>query len=359
MSAPVDRLFRPQLAGLHGYVPQPSRPGHRLHLNESPEDLPSEVKAAIAARVASLDFSRYPESTQALLDALAALDAWTPDGIHTGNGSNELLQVLLYATLVPGDAIVLAAPSFSVYATQARVAGARIVEVPLRAGSPDPFRFDVDALVRAANASRAKLILLGSPNNPTGTELSDAEIRRLHDETEGLVAIDEAYRHFADRDAVPLLATCPRLLLLRTFSKSFAAAALRLGYALGAPALIERIRTVAMPYNTSAVTTAIALELLERPMLLQSRVARVVAERERGYESISNVYPLVPHPGRANFVVFEHPSKRASELANALAARGVLVRDLGGYDGLGHCIRAGVGTPEANDALLAALREVV
>lgn len=358
MTRDSGTLFRSTLAGLHAYVPTPAQPGHRLHLNESPSDLPQSVKEAATARLLAMNWSHYPETTQSLFEALAARDGWRPDGVIAGNGSNEMLQVLLYAALMPGDAIVLAAPSFSVYATQARVAGARLVEVPMRAGPDAPFRFDVPALVREARISKAKLILVGSPNNPTGTSLTTDDVRALHDGTDGLVAIDEAYRHFAGQDLVPLLPDHPRLLLMRTFSKSYAAAALRLGYVLTSPRNRDELLKVAMPYNVSAVSCALALELLARPELVDARVRHVVAERERLLVALASVPGLRIERGTANFVVFEHRSLPARELARGLAGRGVLVRDLSGYAGCDRCVRASIGTVEANDALVSALREV-
>jgi histidinol-phosphate aminotransferase len=351
-------LLRPTLAPLKAYVPTPPQPGHRLHLNESPEDLPADLKAAAVERLLALDWSRYPEEAELLAEDLARADGWRADGVMLGNGSNELLQLLVIAALAPGDAIVVAAPSFSLYATQAKAAGAKLVEVPMRASAGEPFRFDVDRLAEAARESRARLVLVATPNNPTGTLLSSDEVKRLHDGTDCVVAIDEAYRHFADQDLAPLLASSERLVLLRTFSKSFAAAALRLGYLLASPELCHELRKLQMPYNLGAASAALARELLRRPELVRDRVAQVVSERARMSERLATIPSLRVEPGGANFVVIEHATKTASSLASALAARGVLVRDLGGYAGCERCVRISVGSPAANDAVLAALAEV-
>ena len=351
-------LFRDTLSGLKGYVPSPSRPGHRLHLNESPGDLPASFKREVAERIAALDWSRYPESTHLLREELARQDGWLPEGVLVGNGSNEFLQVLTLATLSPGDAVVLAAPSFSLYATQAKAAGARIVEVPLRARVDEPFRFDVDAFIRAANEHEAKLVVIISPNNPTGSTVSAAELKRLHDSTGALVAVDEAYRHFADQDMAPLLRDCERLLLMRTFSKSYAAAALRLGWVLASPEICDALAKVLMPYNLGAVSCELARALVSRPDLVSERVHSVVEERARLAAALGTIPSLRVETGGANFVVIEHASKPASAIASALAERGVLVRDLGGYAGCSRCLRISVGTREANDAAIAALREV-
>lgn len=354
----VASLLRDTLDPLHAYVPTPPQPGHRLHLNESPEDLPAELKAAALSRVGALDWSRYPEETELLAAELSRIAGWPADGILLGNGSNELLQSLVFATLAPGDAIVLAAPSFSLYATQAHAAGAKVVEVPLREAQDRPFRFDVDAFVRAARENDARLTLLASPNNPTGTPLTAEEVKALHDGVPGLLVIDEAYREFDAQDFAPLLQSCERLVLLRTFSKAFAAAALRMGWALAAPELCTGLRKLMMPYNFGAVSCAIARELLNHPQVAAERIARVVTERDRVKAALAKLPNLRLEESVANFVVFEHATKSARTVASELASRGVLVRDLSSYAGCGRCVRVSMGTVEANDAFVAAMQEV-
>lgn len=351
-------LLRPTLAPLKAYVPTPPRPGHRLHLNESPEDLPEFVKRAATERLLAIDWSRYPEEAHLLAAELATRDGWTADGVLLGNGSNEILQLVVFATLAPGDAVVLAAPSFSLYTTQAKAAGARVVEVPLRAREGEPFRFDVPRLIAAANESKAKLLLVTTPNNPTGTLLSVDEVRALHDGTDCLVAVDEAYRDFAGQDCAPLLASCPRLVLMRTFSKSFAAAALRLGYALSSAEITRELTKLQMPYNLGALGGAVARELLRHPAVMQERVASVVAERARMERAFAAIPRLRVEPGGANFVVVEHVERPAAQFAAELSERGILVRDLTGYAGCGRCLRITVGLPAGNDAIIAALQEL-
>jgi histidinol-phosphate aminotransferase len=351
-------LFRSTLAQLKAYVPTPPKEGHRLHLNEAPEDLPRELKQAILERLAAMNWAHYPEETELLVADLARVDGWRPDGVLVGNGSNEFLQSLIFATLAPGDAIVLASPSFSLYATQARAAGARIVDVPLRRAHDQPFRFDVDALIRAANDSSARIVLIATPNNPTGTVLAASELKRLHDETRALIAVDEAYRHFGGQDTVPLLAQCERMVLMRTYSKSFAAAALRLGYLLGAPAVCTELHKLMMPYNLGSHSIAAARELLRHPELLQQRIEHVVGERARVADALSRLPRCRVEVGGANFVLVEHAERSAKSLAASLSERGLLVRDLGGYAGCERCLRISIGTVAANDALIAAMSEL-
>lgn len=351
-------LFRPTLDALEGYVPSPSKPGLRLHLNESARDLPVEFKQEVAARVAALDWSRYPEATNELRKELARQDGWVPEGVLVGNGSNEFLQVLTITTLAPGDTVVIAKPSFSVYATQAQAAGANIVEVPLRNKPDAPFAFDIDAFIEAANAHAAKLVVVISPNNPTGSVVTEADLRKLHDSTQALIAVDEAYRHFTEQEFVPLLRDCERLILMRTFSKSYAAAAIRLGWVLAAPEVCDTISKVLMPYNLSAVSCEIARALVARPDLVEKRIREVVEERARLASELATIPGLRVEAEGANFVLVEHPTLLGRDIAKGLEARGILIRDLGGYPGCERCVRISIGAREANDAVVRALREV-
>jgi histidinol-phosphate aminotransferase len=275
-----------------------------------------------------------------------------------GNGSNELLQLLLLCLLEPGDAVVVAAPSFSLYALQAKALGARVIEVPLRdptAPFGSPFEFPVGALCRAARDSAAKLVLLGSPNNPTGTTLPAAGLERLLRETSALVGVDEAYRDFCAQDFAPLLAREPRLVLFRTFSKALAGASLRCGLLYGAPSLVRELHKIQLPYNLSAFTCRVAEALIARPALVAERARLVEVERARVALALAELGCVV-HGSGANFLLFEQRQRPSRELHAALFARGVLIRDFSTHPLLGRSLRVSIGAPAANDAFLAAAR---
>jgi len=353
MKAPesfVRRTIRP----LAAYGPPRDPAAVPLHLNESPTDLPADLKRELSDRIARSDWSKYPITSGAQLAiALARAYGVDADAVLVGNGSNELLQLLLFACIEPGDAVVVAAPSFSLYSLQAAALGARVVEVALR-GADGSFHFPIDELLRVAQQSNAKLVLLGSPNNPTGTTMNARDARRLADEVPGLLGVDEAYRDFCGQDFAPLLADAHRLVLFRTFSKALAAASLRCGALLAAPALCAELRKVQLPYNLSAVTSLVAQALLTRPELVRERVALVVSERERMAGSLRSLGCTV-HASGANFLLFEQEKRPASELHKALFARGVLIRNVSSARDLGRALRVSIGPPRANDAFLSAL----
>jgi histidinol-phosphate aminotransferase len=351
---PPESFVRATIRPLAAYGPPRDPAAVPLHLNESPMDLPPEVKRELCERIERADWSKYPITDGArLAEDLARAYAVDPAGVLVGNGSNELLQLLLFASLEPGDAVVVAAPSFSLYSLQSAALGARVVEVPLR--TDGSFRFRIDEILRAAHDSGAKLVLLGSPNNPTGTTMSLEEARRLAQEAPGLVGIDEAYRDFCGQDFAPLLRDAPRLVLFRTFSKALAAASLRCGALLGAPSLCAELRKVQLPYNLSAVTSLVARALISKPELVRERVELVSRERERLGAALRSLGCTV-HASGANFLLFEQQKRPANDLHKALFARGVLIRNVSAGRDLSRALRVSVGSPAANDAFLAALR---
>jgi histidinol-phosphate aminotransferase len=354
MSRAPESFVRSTVRPLAAYGPPRDPAAVPLHLNESPSDIPEDLKRELAARILAFDWSKYPVTDGARL-ATEVAQAYGAESALVGNGSNELLQLLLFACIEPGDMVVVASPSFALYSLQASALGARVVEVSLRA-EDGKFRFPVPEL--ASQAQDAKLILIGSPNNPTGTTLSIDQAALLMEAAPCLVGIDEAYRDFCGQDFAPLLKDHPRLVLFRTFSKAMAAASLRCGSLLAAPALCAELRKIQLPYNLSAITCMVARELLRRPELTAERARLVAAERERLAAALREL-GLTVHDSGANFLLFEQTRRPAGELHAALFRRGVLIRNVSSARGLERALRVSIGAPAANDAFLAALRAEV
>ena len=343
MSRPPESFVKATVRPLAAYGPPRDPAKVALHLNESPSDVPDELKKALAAELAGMDWSKYPitDGSRLAMEISEACGV-DPAGVLVGNGSNELLQLLLLACIEPGDKVVVATPSFALYGLQAAAMGANVVEVPLRSG--DSYRFPVGELV--AKSRDAKLVMIASPNNPTGTLISPAQLEELAAGVPCLLGIDEAYREFCGQDFAPPLARWPRLVLFRTFSKAFAAAAMRVGYMLGAPALCAELRKVQLPYNLSTPACLVASALLKRPEVVAGRALLVARERERVATAMREMGFRV-HPSGANFLLFEAPQ----ELHKKLFAGGVLIR---AYPALGS-LRVSIGAPHLNDAFLAEL----
>lgn len=345
-------LIRPSVSALEAYAVAQDRDCVKLNQNESPDDIPPEVKQAVFARLARIPWNRYPPQDAAeLRRRLAEVNGHPADGILVGNASNEIIQAVVSAVCAPGDVLVTVRPGFAIYKRVAAVLDVGVVEAPLGQG----FSFDVGEIIARANGAR--LVILASPNNPTGTALGIADVERLVGAASGLVAVDEAYFEFHGLTARPLIERFENLVILRTFSKAMGLAGLRLGYLLGRPALVRQIDKAKLPFSVGVLQQAAALELLDRPALVERRVRTVVAERDRLTEELRRVPGVVPIPSRANFVLFALTDQPAATIYERLLRLGVLVRRLGGPE-LENKLRVTVGTAAENDAFLAGLRRV-
>lgn len=339
---------RADLDALPGYVPGRTIPGAiKLASNEvSLGPLPSVVEAiAQAAR----HINRYPDSGASELVARLArkLDV-SEDQVAVGCGSVTLCQQLVQATCTPDDEVMFAWRSFEAYPIAAAAAAATSVKVPVLADG----RHDLDAMA-AAITDRTRLILVCNPNNPTGTAVRRGELEHFLDQvpSDVLVVIDEAYREFVTDaevpDALELFGDRPNVAVLRTLSKAWGLAGLRVGWLAAAPEVADAVRKVVTPFSTNAVGQAAALAALGAAAEMRRRVDLVVAERERVHKAVLALVPDVP-PTQANFVWLPLRD-RAAGFAAACEQRGVIVRAFPG-DG----VRVTTGTPEENDAFLAA-----
>ena len=350
-------FIKPSVRQQAGYVLAAPPARRKLNQNESPFDFPLELKRQIVETITSQPWQRYPEFSPAELRAsLASYYGWIPAGILTGNGSNELIQATLSVTLGADDALVAPSPTFSLYRLLTGVNGGRYVPVPL----DDTFAFDIDRLVEAARRERARVIVLNSPNNPTGSALPVGAVERILSETDALIVCDEAYQDFGGPTALPLLRQTSRLVVLRTFSKAFGLAGLRFGVALTHPAVADEIAKGKLPYNVNLVTLAAARTALRHAPMLAERTRQVIETRDRFMAGLRLVPGLTVYPSAANFVLFRCRSLPASDLFRRLLSDyGILVRDLSGSAELTDCLRVSIGSDEDMDAVIAAIREIL
>jgi histidinol-phosphate aminotransferase len=340
-----------------GYVLAAPTARRKLNQNESPFDFPPELKRQVVETITDQAWQRYPEFSPAdLRSSLARYYGWISEGILTGNGSNELIQATLSVTLGAGDALVAPSPTFSLYRLLTSVNGGRYVPVPL----DENFAFDLERLIDVARRERARVIVLNSPNNPTGSALPDGAVERVLAETEALIVCDEAYQDFGGPTALPLLRQTSRVVVLRTFSKAFGLAGLRFGVALAHPAVADEISKGKLPYNVNLVTLAAARTALDHAPALAARTRVVIETRDRFVAALRRVPGLTVYPSAANFVLFRCRSRPASDLFwRLLNDYGILLRDLSGSAELADCLRVSIGTAEDMDAVLAAIQEIL
>jgi histidinol-phosphate aminotransferase len=353
------RHVKPQVRSLGAYTLRLHEPRIKLNQNESPFDVPDALKARIAERLAGREWNRYPPFVaHNFVEAAAEFTGWPRDGVLVGNGSNELIQAALAVTVAPGVAVVVPEPTFTLYRMMTTVNGGTVASVPL---TPE-LRFDIDAIIDAARRSSAAVVVLCTPNNPTGSVLSRDEILRVHDETDALVLLDQAYVEFGGYQAIPLLADRPRLVVLRTFSKAMSMAGLRAGYLVAHPALAEQIAKAKLPYNVNFFTEVAAAEALRAYDLLQPQIELVREQRDCLLRRLARLPGLRVYPSEANFVLFRVETDRFDHrhlFQRLLEDHGILIRDVSAYPMLDRCLRVNAGTPEETDAFTSAMAEIV
>lgn len=332
---------------------------HRVKLdqNEAPEDLPDELREEVLARLRDASWHRYPEMrAESVARRIAERDGWDPSGVVVSPGSNVLIQALVIASGI-GRRVATVAPTFAVYASQARLLGARLDEVPLlREG----FELDVDGFARVLRHGPG-ILFLADPAAPTGNRHDDARVAEVLDlaSRHGWMAVvDEAYAAFDGRDRSDLVRGREDRVLLRTFSKADGLGGVRLGYALTEPDTARHLGKVLLPFDVSALQAALARVVLDDPRALAARSARIDAvgrERRRVAARLAARPELEVYPSVTNFLLIRCAD--AAWLHGALLDRGVLIRRQDHLPGLDGCLRVSIGTPEDNDAFLEALDE--
>ncbi len=356
-SAAALALLKPAVRAQAAYGLDAPVAVRKLNQNEAPVDLPEDLKREILTRAAALPWHRYPAFVPDRLCAtIAQRCGWVPEGILVGNGSNELIQAALTVTVSEGTTVIAPSPTFSLYRLLTGVLGGRYLPVPLTAD----FAYDVDAIIATARREHAGVIVLNSPNNPTGTPLPPDAVERCLAETSALLLCDEAYQEFGGPTAIPLLEQSSRVVVLRTFSKAMGMAGLRFGYALAHPEVAREIAKAKLPYNVNAITLAAAEVAFEQPERFATRVKETITERERLLAGLRLLPGIHVFPSAANFVLFRCDAVAAADVFRLLLAdAGILVRDVSHAAGLAECLRVSVGTREDTDAFLAALRVIL
>jgi histidinol-phosphate aminotransferase len=349
------RHVKPAVRAVRAYTLAERDAPVKINQNENPWDLPDALKRRVLAQALARPWSRYPAfDPRELVEALAAFSDWRADGILAGNGSNELIEALLVVTVGAGTRVVIPEPTFTLYALLTTILGGEAVRVPMSSNPAGSFVYDTGVLLEARRASGAPLTIVCSPNNPTGTSLSLAEVARLCG-GDGLVVIDEAYHEFAGTSVVPLLARHPNLIVLRTFSKAMGLAGLRVGYLLASPELVREVNKARLPYNVNFFSQFAALAALEERETLAVNVRRLIEGRERLLARLRDVPGVRAHASDANFFLLEVLKADPRAVFDAMARRGVLVRDVTAYPLLARCLRVSIGSEEENDAFLHAL----
>lgn len=343
--------LRQELAGLHAYQPEPPVGDAALDANESPFAPPAAWMERAEAALKAQAFNRYPDPACAgLRRRLAALHGLPPQSLLFGNGSDELIALLLAAFGGEGALALVPKPSFSMYKLCALGTGWQVAELPLDEArgwdlSPDA--------VAEAERLKPRLIFLASPNNPTGKALDPALVERLACIEGCTLVLDEAYAEFGGLSRLKDASAREGLIVLRTFSKAWGLAGLRLGWLSATPRVVGELEKLRLPYNIDGLTQALGEAALDLAPAFQARVPELLALKQRLQRALSALPGVTLYPSDANFFLLRHPAAKA--LHAALLKDGLRVRRFEG-GALEGCLRISVGDPSQMTRLEAVLQ---
>lgn len=357
----INNLILPHLVNIKPYEPAdplefmaseagiPKKQIIRLNANENPYGASPKVSTALAKTSTHL----YPDPLQRKIrEELSKYTKVDQSNIVCGAGSDELIDLLFRLFVSPGNQVIECDPTFGMYSFCARIAGAQIISVP----RDTKFTVDVSSIKNAIN-SDTKMIVMDSPNNPTGNVTTQEDVRALLD-TGIIVIIDEAYYEFCGETAINLVAEYDNLVVLRTFSKWGGLAGLRVGYGIMSKDLVQHIIAIKSPYNVnSAAETALLASLKDVDYLLD-KVEVIVRERVRMFSILNNLNGIRPWRSGGNYILCEFGSGQALSIYEGLAKKGIFVRKFN-HPRLRDFFRVSVGTPEQTDAMITVLKELL
>lgn len=333
----------------------PAVPGEiRLDRNEQPFAPSPRVVAAI--QKAAEEANRYPESFSGSLRRRIQQYTGVPfEQISVGNGSDELIEWLSRAFLANGDEILVPKPSFFYYATTCGAVGG----VTVYADRNEDFTLNVDAIF-AKVTDRTKILYIANPNNPTGTPVPRAQIIEILERADFLVVVDECYHEFHGETVVDLLPKYPQLLILRSFSKAFGLAGLRVGYAMGTVEHIDYLHRVAQSYSVNRMAHAAAIAALDDVEWAREKIAAICTQRDSLAGFLRQI-GFIAHETRTNFILLNSKplGKTSTEIAALLRKHNIHVTDFAGYPGLDqYSFRITIGQPHENEKALEVLRSL-
>lgn len=344
---------RPAIRALSAYRVADASGLVKLDAMENPWPWPAQLREGWQEALAAEPVNRYPDPAAGeVADRLRRVFG-VPEAadLLLGNGSDEILQILIHAVAERGRTVVAPEPGFAMYRLLAEAAGMEFVGVPLG----EDFRLDREALITAIAEHEPTLVFLAWPNNPTGNLFEPEAVEAALTAAPGLVVVDEAYHAFARESFLPRVVDHPDLIVLRTLSKA-GLAGLRLGFAVGHPEWLAELDKIRLPYNINRLTQATARFALDHWDAFEAQATAIRDERERLHAALAERPGLAVWPSAANFLLFRAPEGQGRALFEGIRERGVLIKDLSGAGGaLTDCLRVTVGTPKENAAFLEAL----
>lgn len=326
----------------------------RFDTNTSPF-LPTALLKRLEKFLTSLPVNRYPDTSYSnLRRKLATYNKCSPDCIIVSNGADEALDIIGKVFIEDGGETILSVPTYSYYSALIPLLGGKVRAVKRRKDFSDDF----DAIKSAIDTNTASIILC-SPNNPTGNLVKEEGLRKLLDGNDSVVVVvDEAYYEFGGKTLAGLTSSYDNLIIVRTFSKAFSLAGLRVGYTIASEKTTALLNRVRPPNSVGVISLKLAEIALSHIKLMRKTVAQMLKEKDGCASELSKIDGIKVFPTDANFMIVRFPNRGGSEIYRKLARKGVVVRDMSGYPSLRDCIRFSVGTRQENSKLLDAIREI-
>ena len=350
----LTNLVRPNVKSLKAYHVDNHDCKIKLHANENPFQLPHEILDLISAGFKDFQFNRYPDSScEQLRKAISNVAGIPQKNLIVGNGSDELLQLILQVFCEPGDAVSFPDPSFAMY--QILIKSMALKPVPFLLN--DEWSFKADSFLKLAKQNKTKIVFFSFPNNPTGNCFSKGEIEKILNNFQGIIVLDEAYFDFSQKTFKNRLTSNNNLIILRSLSK-IGLASLRVGFAAAAPLIIQELNKVRLPYNSNSVSQMVAIKVLSRFNLIQKQINLIIQERKNLFAALSKLNEIKVFPSDSNFLLFK-TSQGSSELFQKLAKKGILLRDLSSHPKLKNYLRVTIGTPDENSKFLYEMKKII
>ena len=350
----ISRLIRPEIQALKAYHVPDAAGMVKLDAMENPYGWPEELKREWCETLKTVALNRYPDPAANALRGRLRATLGVPTGMELllGNGSDELIQIILMSVAQKGAVVLAPAPTFVMYEMIATFAGMKYVGVPLG----QDFTLDTPAMLEALVRHQPAVTFIAWPNNPTGNLFDAAAVEEIIRRAPGLVAVDEAYHAFCERSFMDRLGLYDNLLVMRTLSKQ-GLAGLRLGALACDPAWLDEFNKLRLPYNIGSLTQVSAEFALKHQAVLDEQAAKIRRDREALFNELVELPAVRAWPSAANFILFRPERRPAAAVFAALKEQQVLVKNLdNGHPVLAGCLRVTVGTPEENARFLDALK---
>ena len=358
---PVSKMIRKHLAQPEGYAGGKHAALLRTEAGESATRIlklnanenPYEPLPEIAASLANLPVQEYPDQNLVQIrNALSDYTGFEPSRIIAGSGGDEIIELMVKLFIDPGDSMIDCPPTFGMYEFCAKIADAQLIKVER---NPD-WSVAIDEVAEIVRDFRSKIVFLASPNNPTGNSLTEAEARGILN-TGVVLVVDETYYEFCGKTMAHLIDDYENLMIVRSFSKWAGIAGLRIGYAISSEVIVDHLMSIKQPYNVSTAAEAAAIAAIQHRAVLGQRIATIVAERRRIEQTVDSLRGVGYSPSDANYLLLSFQRHTGNEVYAAFAERGIFVRQFDSPS-LANTVRLSIGTPEQNDLVIKALRQI-